>query len=191
MSSLPSELTLLSMDRGKKESQATHCVSGGTPSLPSALCACDSSSSFPSNIAKQLNQGIPKLMFTQLGKRRGRKWCFILSPPSITLQVWVAGDWGTTEQEWGWRNRAPKQARTSRGGMMWDWYWDWVAGWTWWLNDCMHMAAGREHFAFSSSSNFNTALKHRERNEIYFPWSKTKYLARQPKPRCTELAVLL
>lgn len=88
----PQGLTLLSMDRGKKKSQAAHCAPGGTPSLPSVLCACGSSSSFPSNIAMLLNQGIPKLMYTQLGERRGRECHFALSSPSITLQAWIAGD---------------------------------------------------------------------------------------------------
>lgn len=59
-------------EQGKEETQAAHCVSGGTPSLPSVLCVCDSSSSFSPNTA-MLNQGIPKLVFTQPGKRRGRE----------------------------------------------------------------------------------------------------------------------
>lgn len=90
-------------------------------------------------------------------------FCFV---PSLHY-IASLGCWGLRNhrqsRRWGWRNRAPKQSRTSGADMRWNWYWSWVASWTWWLNDCIYTTAGREHFAFVSS-NFNTTLKHRERS---------------------------
>lgn len=186
----PQGLTLLSMDRGKKKSQAAHCAPGGTPSLPSVLCACGSSSSFPSNIAMLLNQGIPKLMYTQLGERRGRECHFALSSPSITLQAWIAGDWGVTDKA----GRGLEEQSSKTGQDCWGW--DEVelilglGGWLDLMVKWLHVH-GREHFAFISS-NFNTTLKHRERSKFYFPWSKTKCLGAKQvlSPARTELPVL-
>lgn len=119
MSSLLSELTPLSRkgERRRKEekSQAARCGSGGIPSLPSVLCACESSSPLPSNTPMLLNQGTSKLMFTQLGRNRGREWYFVLSPPSPTLGAWDAGGWGVTDRAGG----AELQNRTGLLGAGW------------------------------------------------------------------------
>lgn len=101
MSSPPSELTPR-VERGKRKgagkAQAGHGGSGGIQSLPSILCAWNSSSALPSNMPALLNQGTPKVIFTQLGKNRGREWYFVLSCPSPTLQAWDAGVWGITDR---------------------------------------------------------------------------------------------
>lgn len=101
MSSPPSELTPR-LERGKRKgagkTQAGHGGSGGIPSLPSILCAWNSSSALPSNMPVLLNQGTPKVIFTQLGKNRVRERYFVLSCPSPTLQAQDAGVWGITDR---------------------------------------------------------------------------------------------
>lgn len=192
MSLMPSELTPLSHGKGKEEISSSSFYLRWDPiSAFSPLCLWQlfflplkhGNAAKPRNTQADVHPAWEK-------EGQGMTFCFVSSLHHIIS----LGCWGLrNHRQSRRRNRAPKQARTFGGGVRWSWYWGWVSGWTCWLNDCMYMAAGREHFAFISS-NFNTTLKHRERNTFYFPWSKTKRLvswARHPKPRCMEQAVFL